>query len=333
MNTPRLTRRQGSRALALALASLLLPIGAVQAQGSAAWPTKPIRLVIPFTAGGAQDTAARVINADLGDALGQNVLIENRGGAGGTLATSQVARAAPDGYTMIVAAASHNINASLYRKLDYDAVADFAPVAVIGLSSYVIIGRGDAPYSTLGELIAWGRANPGKLNYSTSGVGSAGHLSAAYLFGLTGVDAVAIPTKGMGEAMTEVVAGRADLMVATNNVALPFVNDRRIRILAVTSAAPNRFVPGVPAAAATVPGFTFETWFGILAPAKTPRAVIDRVNTEMARLLRRPDVIERLNKQGIEPRILNPEEFATYLRSDFERMATVVKMAGAKAEE
>ena len=318
--------------LAVASLALTLAAGDAVAQSSSTWPIKPIRLIIPFTAGGAQDTAARAINADLGDALGQNVLVENRGGAGGTLGTSIVARAAPDGYTLILAAASHNINASLYRKLDYDALADFTPVAMVGMSSYVAIARGDAPFTTVADMVAWGRSNPGRMNYATSGVGSAGHLSAAYLFGMVGVDAVAIPTKGMGEAMTEVLAGRADMLVVTNNVGLPFINDRRVRVIGVTSTTPNRFFPGSPAIAASVPGYEFESWFGILGPARMPRAAIDRLNSEVEKLLRRPEVIERLNKQGIEPRIMSPEAFGAYLKTDFDRMAAVVKSAGAKAE-
>ncbi len=316
-----------TQALALAVCC-----GAASVCAQTTWPVKPIHLLIPFTAGGAQDTAARAINSDLGEALGQNVIVENRGGGGGTLGTSIVAHAPADGYTLILAAASHHINASLYRKLDYDALADFTPVALVGMSSYVAMIKGDAPFTTVPEMISWGRAHPGQMNYATSGVGSAGHLSAAYLFGIVGVDAVAIPTKGMGEAMTEVLAGRADLLIVTNNVGLPFTNDRRVRVLAVTSATANRFFPGAPPIAASVPGYDFESWFGILAPARTPRAVIDRINTAMDRLLRRPDIIERLNKQGIEPRIMSPDVFGAYLKTDFERMAAVVKSAGAVAD-
>ena len=297
-----------------------------------AWPTKPIRIIVPFGSGGAQDTMARSMNAELGQLLGQSVIIENRVGAGGTIATAFVAKAPADGYTMILAAASHTINGSLFRKLDYDPLRDFTAIAAIGLTNYVLVGGGNTPFTNLPELVAYGRANAGKLNFSSAGVGSAGHLAAAYLLALSGVDAVHVPTKGMADAMTEVIAGRCDFTVLTNSVALPYANDRRARFLGVTSPGPSRFIPaGVPIGA-TLKGYEFESWFGLLGPAGVPKAIVDRVNGAVMQLVKQPEIAERLTKQGADALTMPPEQFTAYLKTDFERMAKIVKASGAKLE-
>lgn len=297
-----------------------------------AWPAKPIRLIVPFATGGAQDTMARSINAELGQLLGQPIFVENRVGAGGTIGTAFVAKAPADGYTMILAAASHTINGSLYRKLDYDPLGDFTPIAAVALTNYVLVARGDAPFRTIAELVQHGRANPGKLNFSSAGVGSAGHLSASYFLALAGIDAVHVPAKGMGEAMTEVIAGRCDLTVLTNSVALPYANDKRARFLAVTSPGPSRFVPNTPPLAASLAGYEFESWFGLLGPAGIPPAIVERMNGAVGELMKRPEIAERIAKQGADVLTMPAVKFASYLRADLERMAKIVKAAGAKVE-
>ncbi|MFM9887388.1 MAG: tripartite tricarboxylate transporter substrate binding protein [Burkholderiales bacterium] len=311
----------------LALGALLPSLTLAQT-----WPTKPIRVIVPFSAGGAQDTLARAINGELGQILGQNILVENRVGAGGTIGTAAVAKAAPDGYTMILAAASHTINGSLYRKLDYDPLKDFTPMAALAVTNYVLVGSGAKPFNNLAELIAYGKANPGKLNFSSAGVGSAGHLSAAYFLALAGVEAVHVPTKGMADAMTEVVAGRCDITVLTNNVAIPFSNDKRTRFLGVTSPAASPFIPDVAPISATLHGYEFESWFGFLGPAGVPPAVTERLNSAVTQLVKMPEIAERLRKQGVNVLTMAPDQFAAYLRADFDRMAKVVKAAGAKVE-
>jgi tripartite-type tricarboxylate transporter receptor subunit TctC len=317
-----------SRRAALSMA-LVGFCGWVYAQ---AWPAKPIRIIVPFGAGGAQDTMARSMNAELGQLLGQNVIVENRVGAGGTLGTALVAKAPPDGYTMVLAAASHTINGSLFRKLDYDPLRDFTPIAALALTNYVLVGSGSASFTNLPELIAYGRANRGKLNFSSAGVGSAGHLSAAYLLALAGIDAVHVPTKAMNDSLTEVIAGRCDFTVLTNNIALPYANDRRARFLGVTSPGPSRFVPGVAPIAATLKGYEFESWFGLLGPAGVPKVIVDRINGAVMQLVKQPEVAERLVKQGADALTMPSEQFGAYLKTDFERMARVVKAAGATVE-
>ncbi len=322
------TTRRGT----LALGAALLALGSPVAQAADPWPVKPIRVVIPFSTGGVQDTLARSISNELGAALGQPVIIENRPGAGGTLAASQVAKAAPDGYTLILAAASHNINGTLYSKLNYDPVKDFVGAAYIGSTSYIMVVSGGVPVKNVAEFIAYAKARPGQLNYASAGSGSATHLAMAYFSGMAGLDIVHIPTKGAGDAMTEVLAGRSQVMVNANNVVLPFAKDARVRLLGVTSEKASPFVPGVEPIAAALPGYVFDSWFGFLAPAGTPPEIVSKLNAEVAKLVRRPEIIERLNRQGIEGGSMAPEAFAQLLRQDFDRMAKVVRTSGAKAD-
>ena len=289
-------------------------------------------MLIPFSAGGAQDTVARGFSNELGAALGQSIIVENRPGAGGTMATGQLARLPADGYTLMLAAVSHTINGTLYTKLPYDPIRDFAAIAPVGNSSYVLVIKGSLPANSLAEFIAYGRAHSGQLNYATAGIGSAAHLSAAYFLQLAGFSAEHIPSKGMGEAMTEVIAGRSDMMIATNNIALPYKDDKRVKLLGVTSAAPNRFVTGVAAIEPIVRGYTFESWFGVIGPAGMPKEIVDRLYREVTKVIKTPEVAERLVKQGVEPLDLTPEQFIAYLKTDFARMAQVVRASGAKID-
>ena len=313
----------------LVAAGMLLTL---TAQAADPWPTRPIKIVIPFSAGGVQDTVARAISNELGAALGQPVIIENRPGAGGTVATSFVAKSAPDGYTLILAAASHHINGTLYSKLNYDPVKDFVGAAYIGNSSYIMVVNASVPVKSVTEFVAYAKARPGQLNYATAGTGSATHLAMAYFNGIAGLDIVNIPTKGAGEAINEVLSGRSQVMVNANNLALPFAKDDRVRLLGVTSEKPSPFVPGVEPIAAAVPGYVFDTWFGLLAPAGISPDIVNKLNSEMAKLVKRPEIVERLHKQGIAPGSMGSEDFAQLLRRDFGRMAEVVKISGAKVD-
>jgi tripartite-type tricarboxylate transporter receptor subunit TctC len=322
------------RLLATAAFSLAATLGATIGAAHAAdpWPTKPIKVVIPFSAGGVQDALARALSDDLGKALGQPVIVENRVGAGGTIATAFVAKAPADGYTLILAAASHTINGSLYSKLTYDPIKDFTGAAYLGNSGYVLVVNAEVPAKTIPEFIAYAKANPGKLNYATAGVGSASHLSMAYFVGLAGLDMVNVPTKGTGDAMVEVLAGRSHALIGANVSILPFVKDNRVRLIGVTSEKPTPFVPGVTPIANTVKGYSFDTWFGLLAPAATPKDVVAKINAETSKLIMRPEIIERLHKQGIEEGTMSVDAFNKLLKDDYERMAKVVKTSGAKAD-
>lgn len=299
---------------------------------AAPWPTKPIKIIVPFSPGSVQDALARSFSNELGVALGETVLVDNKAGAGGTVGTGIVAKSAPDGYTLVMAAASHNINGTLFPKLSFDPIKDFTSAAYIGTSSYVMMTNSEFPAKTVAEFIALAKAKPGQYNYASAGNGSASHLAMAYFDSMAGIDLVHIPTKGTGDAITELLAGRAQAVIAANVAALPFMNDSRIRFLGVSSEKPSPFVPGVPPIANTVKGYVFDSWFGLLAPAGTPKEVTNKISTEMAKLLKQPDIIERMRRQGIEIGNMNTTEFNQLLAKDFDRMANVVKSSGAKAE-
>jgi len=299
---------------------------------AAPWPTKPIKIIVPFSPGSVQDALARSFSNELGVALGETVLVENKAGAGGTVGTGIVAKSAPDGYTLVMAAASHNINGTLFPKLSFDPIKDFTAAAYIGTSSYVMMTNSEFPAKTVAEFIALAKAKPGQYNYASAGNGSASHLAMAYFDSMAGIDLVHIPTKGTGDAITELLAGRAQAVIAANVAALPFMNDARTRFLGVSSEKPSPFVPGVPPIANTVKGYVFDSWFGLLAPAGTPKEVTNKISTEMAKLLKQSDIIERMRRQGIEIGNMNTSEFNQLLAKDFDRMANVVKSSGAKAE-
>ncbi|HTQ76024.1 MAG TPA: tripartite tricarboxylate transporter substrate binding protein [Burkholderiales bacterium] len=290
------------------------------------------RIVVPFAAGGVQDILARAISSELGAAIGGTVVVENRTGAGGTIGTAFVAKAPPDGHTLVLAAASHTINGSLHAKLPYDPIRDFCGVAHIGTVEYVLMINPRIPAKTVKQFVDYAKANPGRLNYSTAGVGTATHLSMAYFASLAGIDMVHVPYKGTNEAVNEVLAGRADAVIAANIGALPYLLDARIRMLGVTSAKRSEFLPDLPPIAQDVPGYEFDSWLGLLGPAGIPRATVDRLNLAVGSLLREPVILERLATQGIEPQALTPEAFDALLRADFDRMARVVKASGARVE-
>ena len=294
---------------------------------------KTIRIVVPFAAGGVQDILARSISIEMGQALGQTVIVENRAGAGGTIGTSYVAKAEADGTVMVMAAASHNIAGSLYTKLNYDPQKDFVPFGHIGSASYVFMIHPDVPAKTVSEYIRYAKANPGKLNYATAGVGSATHLSMAYFNGLAGIDVVHVPLKATGEAINEVMSGRAHAVIAASIGALAFAKDVRIRLLGVTSLKRSKYLPDLPSIAENgLPGYEFDSWFGLLGPAATPIGEATRINNAMAKLLKDPLILERLDKQGIEPRAINNSDFSKLLSADYVRMAAVVKASGAKVD-
>lgn len=311
--------------LAVLLGTLLLA-GAASAQSV-------LRIVVPFAAGGVQDIVARSLNTELGALIGRNVIVENRAGAGGTIGTGSVAKAAPDGNTLILAAASHTIAGSLYARLPYRPLEDFTAVAHVGNVDYVLMTSAQVPARTVAEFVAYGKANPGKLNYASAGNGSATHLSMAYFASLAGIDMVHIPFKATGEAVNEVLAGRAHAVIAANIGALPYAKDARIRMLGSTGAQRSKFLPDLPTIAESgVRGYQFDSWIGLLGPAGVPAAAVAQINGAVAKLLHDPVILDRLARQGVEPRAMTPEEFTSLLRADFAKMAKVVKASGAKID-
>ncbi|HYL88236.1 MAG TPA: tripartite tricarboxylate transporter substrate binding protein [Burkholderiales bacterium] len=291
------------------------------------------RIIVPFAAGGVQDIVARSINAELGAALGRTVIVENRAGAGGTIGTAFVAKAPPDGQTLILAAASHTIGGSLYTKLPYHPLRDFTPIAHLGNVDYVLLISSAVPARNVREFIAYAKENPGKMNYASAGSGSATHLSMAYFVSLAGIDVVHVPYKSTGEAVNEVLAGRAQAVISANIGALPFIKDARVRAIGSTGKKRSKFLPELATIDESgVPGYSFDSWIGILGPAGIPRATVDAINAGVGKLLKDPVILERLDKQGVIPEAMTPDAFAQLLRGDFDKMARVVKISGARID-
>ena len=289
---------------------------------------KLLRIVVPFAAGGAREVLARSFYSELGAALGQTIIVENRPGAGGAIGTASVAKAAPDGLTLVFAASSHHVTALLASRPPYDPIRDFTPVANIGMQSYVLMASAELPVRAVAQLASYARANPGKLNYASPGHGSSGHLAMAYFAKLAGIEMVHIPFKSTQDATNDVLAARSHALIVPNVGAMPFARDARIRLIGVTSPKRSAFLPELPAIAEDLPGYAFESWFGLLAPARSPRAIVDRINAEVAKLLANPVILERLAAQGVEPRALSPEAFARLVEEDYNAMARVVKAVG-----
>jgi len=309
------------------LSALLLciaPFAGAQAQPGG----KVMRIVVPFAAGGAREVLARTFYSELGAALGETVIIDNRPGAGGAIGTASVAKAAPDGQTLIFAASSHNVTALLGASPAYDPIRDFAAVANIGMQSYVLMTSAAVPGKTAADFVRYARAHPGSLNYASAGHGSSSHLAMAYFASLAGLDMVHIPFKSSQDATNDVLAARSHAVVVPNVGAIPFAKDARMRLLGVTSLKRSPFLPELPPVAESVPGYEFDSWFGLLAPARTPKPVIARINAEVAKLLRDPVILARLASQGVAPRPLSPEGFERLIREDYEEIAKVVKTVG-----
>ena len=314
--------------LRAALAAFLL-LAAFAAPASAQdWPTRNITVIVPLGAGSASDIIARVVMEQVGKQLGQNVIVENRPGAGGTIGANMVAKSAPDGYTVLVYGALASAHA-LYSKLPYDTLADFIPVAALGQQPLVVVASPAKGYKTLGDLIAAGKAKPGALNYSTAGVGSASHFGAERLRASAGFEAQHIPFKGAAEAVTDVVAGRSDFSVQLPATTLPLIKDGKLAALAVSAQKRTKLMPDVPTTieAGLAGEFGLSVLFRRFLPAKTPREIADKLASEIGKALREPAVKARLGALGVEPMPMTPAEFAKFLKDDVEANVALVKAA------
>lgn len=298
------------------------------------YPARPVRIVVSFLPGGTPDILARAVGAKLTEALGQQVVIDNRPGAGGNIGTEIVARAAPDGYTLIMAAASpFGINPTLYgAKMTFDPVRDFAPVAFIAKNPLLLIANLNLPARTMPELIALAKAQPGRLRYGSAGNGTSNHLAGEMLKLAAGIDLQHIPFKGTGPGITSLIGGEIELVMAQVPTGQPSVRAGRVRALAVTSAKRSPVLPDVPAMAETLPGFEALSWYGIAAPAGTPRAIVNRLNAEIVKALATPDLRARLEAEGAVPDASSPEEFAAFIRAEIPRWGQAVKASGAKLD-
>jgi tripartite-type tricarboxylate transporter receptor subunit TctC len=318
---------------ARALAAALLVVAAPVVLGQAAYPTKPVRLVVPFPAGGTTDILARAAAQKLSEAWRQQVIVDNRPGAAGNIGAELVAKSAPDGYTLLMGTVgTHAINASLYAKMPYDHVKDFAPVILVAGVPNVLVVNPQLPVNTVPELIAYAKANPGKLNFASSGSGTSIHLSGELFKTMTGVQMTHVPYKGSAPALTDLIGGQVQLMFDNLPSSLAFIKAGKLRAIAVTSTTRAAALPDTPAVADTVPGFEASSWFGILAPAGTPREIVTKINGEISKWLASPDAKEKLAAQGADVAGGTPEDFAKHIQTETAKWAKVVKESGAKVD-
>jgi tripartite-type tricarboxylate transporter receptor subunit TctC len=298
------------------------------------YPAKTVRMIVGYPPGGGTDIVGRIVAQKLAESLGQQVVVDNRGGATGNIGTEIAARSPPDGYTILMGNVAPNaINVSLFQKLPFDPVADFAPVSLVASTPNILVVHPSLPVKTVKDLVALAKAKPGVLNYPSAGVGSSSHLAGELLAILTGIKIAHIPYKGGGPAMIDTISGQMQMMFATMPAAMPHVKSERVRPVAVTSAKRSQTMPQLPTIAETgVKGYEASTWYGVLVPARTPRAVVDRLHGEIVKILAAQEMRERLGSQGFEPVGNTPEEFAAYIKSEIAKWGRVIRTAGIKAE-
>ena len=312
--------------LCLIAAYLLLMHATASAQ---TWPSRPIRVIIPFGAGSATDLVPRIVFEQLSTLLGQPIVVENRGGAGGTLGTSAVAKADPDGYTLLAHSNAFSVAPAIYASLPYDTVNDFAAVSPFGSLPAVLIMSPSKGFKTIAEMVAAAKAKPGSFNYASVGVGSGTHLSAEKLKLSAGFDAVHVPFRGGPEALTEIIAGRVDFYFCPINTALPFIRDGRLVALVTNGTARAPELPDVPTTLeAGYANADFPIWIGMLAPAATPRSIVDKLNAETIKALAIPAVHDKLAKVGVAPLIMTPDEFTARIKNEVVVNAALAKAAG-----
>jgi len=300
---------------------------------AATYPDKPVRMVVPFPPGGGTDVVARAIALKLSEQWGQSVVVDNRPGAASMVGTEMLARAVPDGYTLGFVSMSHTINPSIYKKLPFDPIADFSPVALAATAPNVLVLNPGVGAKSVAELVQIAKARPGKLNFPSSGNGGVSHLSMEMFRYAAGIDIVHVPYRGAGPALTALLANETQLMMATTPVALPQMKAGRLIALATTGLKRSSLAPEIPTVAeAGYPGFEADTWYGMLAPAKVPPALVNQANAAVTKMLTQADFKERLAHEGAQPAGGTPAQFAAHIKSEIEKWAKIVRMARVKIE-
>ncbi|HEY6241898.1 MAG TPA: tripartite tricarboxylate transporter substrate binding protein [Burkholderiales bacterium] len=315
----------------VALAVLATLVSPAWAQG---YPSRPVRAIVTFPPGGTPDIYGRIMSVELSKLWNQSVVVENRTGAGGTIGTDYVAKAAPDGYTLLFAAdATITIAPHLYSKLPYDPVRDLAPIVNVTAGPFVLMANPAFPPNNVKELIALVRAQPGKISYASSGAGGQQHLAMESIRSLAGnMDMIHVPYKGFGQGIADVLANQVPLIFGGITASIQFTRSGKLKALGVTGPKRSKALPDVPAIAETLPGFDITAWYGFMAPAGTPREIVNRIHDDSVGIIRRADFLERLERDGIDPVANTPEEFAAQIKTDIARWATIVKAAGAKLD-
>ena len=318
--------------VAFALCVMMAATGFASAQSN--YPTKPIRFIVPFPPGGGTDILARLVGQKLTETAGWQIVIDNRGGAGGTVGLLAAAQAVPDGYTMVMGQTSNlAINPSLYSKIPYDPIRDFVPVSLVSASPIALMVPAKSPFKSLGDFIAGAKSRPGQLTFAHPGSGTVSHLTAELLQRAAGIKYVLVPYKGAAQALPDLLGGRTDIYASSLETAMPHMKAGTIRILAITSPGRAAAAPDLPTVSESgVKGFDATTWFGVLVARGTPDAIISRLTSEITKVLQLPDVKDRLSSTGGLPVKTGPKEFSAVLKSDVERWARIVKESGAKAD-
>jgi tripartite-type tricarboxylate transporter receptor subunit TctC len=328
------TRKDNMRntTIACLLAAMTMP--ALAAENAQSYPSKPIRLVVPFTPGGSTDILARVIGMKLTEAWGKQVVIDNRPGAGGNIGVDLVAKSLPDGYTLVMGhIGTFGVNPTLYPKLPYDPIRDFQPITLVALVPNMLSVNPSLPVKSVKELIALAKAKPGTINFGSGGNGSAAHLAGEYFKLMTKTEITHIPYRGTSPAVTDLIAGQIQMIITGVPPTLNFVKTGKLRALAVATSKRLALLPDLPTIAeAGVPGYEATQWYGVLAPAGTPRPIVDKLNAEMAKAIKGPDVREKLAADAAEPVGNSPEEFGAFIKKEIARWAPVVKASGARPE-
>ena len=315
------------------LATGALMAFAAIAAAQQAYPNKPIRFIVPYPPGGSTSIVARVIGQKLTDSWGQQVLVDNRGGGNTIIGSEALVKSPPDGYTILLVSSTHVINPSLLTT-PYDAIKDFAPVATVVGAEYMLVLHASVPANNLRELIALAKAKPGQLNYGSSGSGTTNHLAPELLNINAGIKLQHVPYKGGGPALTDLVGGQIHMFMNNPQTLIPFIKSGKIKPIAITGESRSKALPQVPTfAEAGVPGINMNSWFGVLAPAATPRDLIDRLSTEIARVLVMQDVKDKLSSEGLETFISTPDQFAALIKTDLARFAAIIKTANIKLEQ
>lgn len=320
------------RLLGLALLVALVSSGWPGSAGAQAYPARSIRIISPFSPGGGNDTICRIVAQKLVERLGKQVLVENRAGANGIIGTEVAARAAPDGYTIVLIPSGHAVNASLRKKLPYDSIRDFTAITLVGSSPLVLVVHPAVPAGSVKDLVALAKARPGQITYGSAGVGSSGHLAGAQFETLTGTKMVHVPYKGMALAITDLISGQIFLSFATSLSSIPHVRSGRLRALATTGARRSAALGNLPTVAEAVPGYEASLWYGFVGPSGIPPEIVRRLNSEIVAVLDLPEVRKRLAGQGLEVTPSTPDAFATLLKNDLARWAQVVQRAGLRPQ-
>ncbi|MGI4777505.1 MAG: Bug family tripartite tricarboxylate transporter substrate binding protein [Janthinobacterium lividum] len=328
------TRRRAVLTAAVASACAIGLFGSPAAFAQDAWPTRAITVIVPFPAGGTTDIVARFAAQALSQELGQPVIVDNRPGAGGNIGAQAVARANPDGYTLVMGTVgTHAINPSLYRKMPYDHIKDFAPISRVAAVPNILVANPAQPYKTVKELIAYGKANPDKLTFASSGSGTSIHLAGELFKSMTGVTMQHIPYKGSAPALTDLMAGQTNIMFDNLPSAIQFIKAGKLRAIAVTTSKRAPQFPDLPTIAeAGVPGFEASSWFGLLAPAATPPAIVKRIDDALIKAMKTTDLSKKIAEQGGEPIGETPDKFAAFIQAETAKWAKVVKESGASVD-